>query len=115
MRLEEDMEQMCDKRRVNARLKPRGIAIYGSSAFGIAAGHAGVAAFELDEARGRAARTGAHRSALGSGFGGCRTLGIVLVRLGLGQEPDQHEMALDYLANRGKERGNVAPAHPLPT
>src|SRR3954469_9913386 len=107
------MAQMCDKRRVNARLKPRAIAISGSSAFRIAAGHAGVAAFELDEARGRAARTNSHRSALRCGFGGCRTLGIVLVRLRLGQESDQDEMALDHFANGGKKRGDIAPAHPL--
>src|SRR5258706_7595374 len=87
---------------------------HGSGAFGIAAGHAGVAAFQLDQAGRRTARTDAHGGPLGAGFRRRGALSIVFVRLGLGHESDSDEMALDHLADGGKERGYIAPAHPLP-
>src|SRR5882724_13580144 len=87
---------------------------YRSGAFGIAAGHAGVAAFQLDQAGRRTARTDAHGGPLGAGFRRRGALSIVFVRLGLGHESDSDEMALDHLADGGKERGYIASAHPLP-
>src|SRR5215471_6868505 len=83
-----------------------------SAALGVTAGQARVAAFQLHEAGVAAARAVAGARALGR-----NVIGAGKARQAVeapAHEADLDHVALDDLANRSEQGGNIAAVHPLP-